>query len=103
MECFHCGGYIRNPGTPEIVEFKIQQAIQHARQKDGWDIFATSREQNLNLLQEDIRTVAARFREKEAAQEWALQIDADKTQIQNWFDERFRWPCFIVVGTYYFD
>lgn len=88
--------------TPEIIEFHVQKAIENARQLEGWDIFATSREQNINLLDEDLRTVTARFFEEEAARGWARNANGDQIKIRRWFDERLKMPCFVATVTYNF-
>lgn len=87
--------------THEIIEYKIQTAMERAREMEGWDVFATPREQNINLMGEDLRTVAARFFEKDVAQEWASKADGDKAQLQKWFDERFKMPCYLALVTWY--
>ena len=93
----------RNPGTPELIEYKIQRAMTKARELEGWDVFSTSREQNLNLLEEDLRTVAARFWLKETAWDWVRYADGDKNQVQRWIDERFGMPCYLALVEYHFD
>jgi hypothetical protein len=85
----------------EVIEYKIQTALERAREMEGWDVFATPREQNINLMGEDLRTVAARFFEEDVAREWAVKADSDKAGIQKWFDERFRMPCYIATATWY--
>ena len=85
----------------ELIEYKVQSAMQKAREMEGWDVFATSREQNNNLMDEDLRTVAARFFEEKTANEWASKADSDKATVQEWPDERFRMPCFLALVTWY--
>lgn len=92
-----------NPETPELIEYKIQRAMTKALELEGWDVFSTSREQNLNLREEDLRTVAARFWLKETAWNWVHYADGDKYQVQKWTDERFRMPCYLALVEYHFD
>lgn len=86
--------------NPRVIDFKVEQAMGKARELEGWDVFATSRESNLKLLGEDVRTVAARFWEKERAFEWIKTADPDLQSVRKWNDERFNMPCFLAMITY---
>lgn len=86
--------------NPKIKDYEIDEAIKLARGLDGWDVFATSLEQNKKLLGEKVRTVAARFWTKDQAKKWLLMIDPDDRQLQKWFDERFEMPCYLATATY---
>lgn len=83
--------------TPKIIDFKIEQALEKARELEGWDVFATDRLGNLKHLGEDLRTVAARFWEKETAFAWVQAADPDLHSVRKWNDERFNMPCFLAV------
>lgn len=84
----------------ELIEYKIQRAMEMAREMEGWDVFSTPREQNINLMGEDYRTVAARFLERDVADRWAHLADGDHAKIHEWHDERFHWDCYLVVVTW---
>jgi hypothetical protein len=85
----------------ELIEYKIQKALKRAKEMEGWDMFATPREQNINLMEEDLRTVVSRFWTKDVANEWAVLADGDKATVQKWNDERFQMPCFLALVTFY--
>ena len=83
--------------SPDILQWKISQAAQLAREMEGWDIVVSPVEQNKFFGLGAHASVAARFFEEDVAKEWLLKTEADKRTIQKWFDERFRMPCFLAM------